>query len=556
MRIAYARMNKLFDVIQYVTSEDYSSRGIPTRYTAVNLHADCGFSFTADWRVTARMNFYQDEGALYFCPRCGTQVIARDTDQHIRISNIYQTKTRGEQVPVDMELKVNEYKHCTDLVVECHVYECQHGEGSAPRLQRQKKRLRMVLRADIGRQELRLTYDRPGHDRTIVMPDPVADPDWPADTPLSYLVSSIGTQSGLLDLRDAFKAWRQSIERKLAEKLGYKVPSFYVAPGFGNYYATGYFHSVLRNIAWRLAAPTAPNYDAHNWHSFHRMMNESGAGGRFEAVWSDVLARTRAGQEYYAAVCDAAGLPNKPALRRALRADELFSAVPYYQDAWRITGDINHTAETAGRLRRWYQWSMRKTVFRFLRTVRYQYGTDYVMALLRMPDDMAVRDTARMYDRLDHVYRTALWRRPHIKRRDLHDAVLLLHDQQELPLAPIPHTPLDRVLPDTVGGFAFALADSTHDLIDISRELHNCVKSYAERVLRNQVTIVCVRRGDDIRACIEVHGRDIHQAKRDQRPGIDKSGVKNDDALNQAVLAWAARKHLAIKTNDIQKAVS
>ena len=92
----------------------------------------------------------------------------------------------------------------------------------------------------------------------------------------------------------------------------------------------------------------------------------------------------------------------------------------------------------------------------------------------------------------------------------------------------------------------------THALVDIGTKLHNCVATYADRVIKGAVAIVVVSKNNELQACIEVTPRDdglsfvqIHQAKLScNHP------VREDPVLNKAVIEWADKVKLnAFKYN-------
>lgn len=540
--LACTSVRQLFNVVQmYEPIQEING----THYNAVQMHVDCGMVFAARWEYRVIMNHVVDEGLAFRCPRCGKLMINHYVD-HDAGDGIYCTH-REEVIPLQMDITVKEYKDYVDLDIRYKACETL-APGVLLRIAPMTRLCRCLIRADIKKQEIRIRQRLPNGKDTEMVADPLAHPEWPGETPLCYLCNSSNVRKYLTELRGAIRSWRQAIEAKLGKKLGYHVPSMYVETRLSDSY--GAFHRVLQNVAWRLAAPTAPKYDRDEWQG---VLSKLEAHDSRLEDWQLVLSRTRAGQEYYSAVCASFGLPNKHSLRKQLQDDGLFAAYPSYTLAHEVTGDVNLIVELGHLLHSEYRWGDdREQLTAFARILAARYDTDAAVRFLRA-NRTDILDTAHMYDELTRENRKALWALPRIQHRELHDAVQQLYNRQKTAYRVIAHRLQDKLLARRVGPYDFYLPGDSYDLCDISSALHNCVKSYTNKAAKHECTIVAVRRDKHILVCIEIRDGSIVQAKRDQRNGLGNSGVCKDAALNGIVVQWARLCHLKIGTKDINQ---
>lgn len=88
------------------------------------------------------------------------------------------------------------------------------------------------------------------------------------------------------------------------------------------------------------------------------------------------------------------------------------------------------------------------------------------------------------------------------------------------------YTDEQKRLADNVGGLEFALPKDSHHLCEIGTALHNCVVSYADRVLKKRCTIVYAKKGGEYKVCIEVCGNQILQELTDRNANPDEATQK------------------------------
>ncbi|MGE1061822.1 PcfJ domain-containing protein [Megasphaera paucivorans] len=532
--LGYAETGLLWDVVQQYRGGSYYDG--TESYPAIQMHVDCGHMFSCRWHLEDHYCHTYDEGQHFYCPKCGAQLIAY-------MGYFYETD-REECIPLQMWFRVTETATTVNLEIKYQAVQSTPREEPLG-LIRQQRRQRCTLQADIKNQCL---YIKTSAGTTTV--DMVAHPDWPETTPLRYLTYKSKASRERKGITDIFKLWRQTIEQKICKKLGYHVPSMYVGTSLQGRY--GMFFNALQNIAWRLAAPTAPKYDRDSWEVLKNYDSE------VLDYEKEVLARTSKGQEYYSAVCDAFALPQKKAMRKALKDKGLFSEI-LFQRAQHITSNFDmllRIGQSIGPVRgagRYYSeygcegagfWR-NEEVMKFLRRIARFYNDETVMRLLTKYCE-TLQDTARMYVQLTPKNKKVFWRQPHVGARDLHDAVMALHDKQKYANRVIPQTREMKALRDRISGLEFYTPEGTHQLNAISAALHNCVKSYGDRAVKHQCIIVGVRTGDTILACIEVRQGTLIQAKL-----LQNKLASSDARMNSIICGWVQKHHLT-PCSDLQ----
>lgn len=525
--LGYARIERLYDVIQYCSGWQHGGG----TYWASQLHTECGCEFRTAWKVGSMTRI--DEGEAYTCPRCG-KWLARRTSGRSWGRQTFCKVYKKQIVPTDMQFRVIAYKNYVDLEIKYHAARCT-GEHTLISVQALPMLNTFTVRADIGRQVLQLISkgrDLNDDERYVKDVDPVYGPDWPLDTPLRHLGQESSAVQERRTVVQLFTLWRHEVEKRLAKKLGYAVPSLYAGTSLTSGY--GLLFSPLQNVAWRLAAPTSPNYERQLWHGV--------AIPAVQEAFQGVLEQTRRGREYTTALCDVFRLPQKASIRKALRHQGVFSVV-LFAAARRITGDVNHILRlapqlgnvSATRYARPQLWGNDEAL-RFLHILAARRGMQAVYAILRQRD---LWDTVGMYYQLRRENRKQVWEGRRVKMRDMHDMVMTLLDRQNFVDRPIEITSTMAALQQRVGPYDFYTPDTTYQLADISRVLHNCVKSYADRAVRHDCIIVGVRFGGKIFACIEVRDGEIKQAKLQYN-----QRARADEAFSRALGVWARRHRL------------
>lgn len=168
----------------------------------------------------------------------------------------------------------------------------------------------------------------------------------------------------------------------------------------------------------------------------------------------------------------------------------------------------------------------------------YIYWSDSRMAL--------IRDAAQAFHsirRIDPDYRPSF----EGSLQAIHDRIALDYDKLKHPkkVFSYPKKVIDWT--EEEEDYVFELPESNHDMIRMGREMHICVGSYANQVLRKRTWVVRMRKKDSEQTdvCIEINpsGR-IVQAKGyyNQKPR---------EPLRDRILEWAKKKNLIASTYDL-----
>jgi Holliday junction resolvase-like predicted endonuclease len=126
-----------------------------------------------------------------------------------------------------------------------------------------------------------------------------------------------------------------------------------------------------------------------------------------------------------------------------------------------------------------------------------------------------------------------------------------LYDKQRYASLPIPQTTLQRLPVEEVDGMEFYTPAETGMFAVISEQLRNCVKSYRVSAANGDIAIVGVRDKNRIVACIEVRLSGVMQPVVVQAKLADNVKLLRNEKINNALLHWAQRQNLRIKTDDV-----
>ncbi len=106
-----------------------------------------------------------------------------------------------------------------------------------------------------------------------------------------------------------------------------------------------------------------------------------------------------------------------------------------------------------------------------------------------------------------------------------HDALANLTYRVKNKKITFKYSQMQQALEDDIDGYSFRLPQNSFQLCEIGTTLHNCVASYAEKVSKNESTIIYVTKEDKYQLCIEVQGNEIIQERAD-RNGVPASEEK------------------------------
>lgn len=97
-----------------------------------------------------------------------------------------------------------------------------------------------------------------------------------------------------------------------------------------------------------------------------------------------------------------------------------------------------------------------------------------------------------------------------------HDALANLTYRVKNKKITFKYSQMQQALEDDIDGYFFRLPQNSFQLCEIGTALHNCVASYAEKVSKNESTIVYVKKDDKYQLCIEVQDNEIIQERADR----------------------------------------
>ena len=106
----------------------------------------------------------------------------------------------------------------------------------------------------------------------------------------------------------------------------------------------------------------------------------------------------------------------------------------------------------------------------------------------------------------------------------------------------IDYTESERALEWEEGGYAFRLVETPAKLFMLGQVLHNCVGGYIKRILSRQCLILYGAKNGEIRLCVEVRSRDVHQC----RANMNRDPTGEDW---EAFCEWKKEKRLNFDVN-------
>lgn len=537
------RVNKLYDVVRRRQEGPWSP--------SLNYHVSCEQSFNCYWPRNYGSNTvdtaYSDH---FYCPVCGEEVDA---------TKFTANASSNDRVPLTMELSIVERRGQLDVVFK---YDSVVIDGDFGQIMAGFKSKRTdIVRFDFKQREVR--YIRRGLSRcgeeTVIEPFKDREYYW-LKTPFAWIKADYSCY--LLHYRDELKTFcsilKKAYSKQLSKAVGYQIK------GFRQHGATtskfGMFASLFDNLIFRMAAPDGPSLSSQLIEDYEYTRGVSNKG-----QMADILALTKAGQSWIDACMQSLQITNASFVRRYVAKRPFLIT----QIMWFIEGfvtDINYKRRVFKFImdsldhrpaERWlidgrhYSSNLRD----FCRLYRHQKGEAAAVRLvLANKNYYEMRDAAQMYFSLSRPQRKAFWATK-IKAREIHDYLVAMDRKSRIENIPVQNGKRYEMLTGAFDGYEFSLPKETHALVDIGALLHNCVATYAGRVVNGDTAIVTVRKDNKVVACIEVvpkfkEGRfnQIHQAKL-----FANGKVSKDLALNQAVIDWADHQKLAINCNDVRR---
>lgn len=500
---------------------------------------ECDQLFAVAWGMIQGSMNYSERGSHFSCPYCGT----------VHHKNVALLKHK-EVAPDQMRLVIKEYRTSVTLEVSCRTMRFTNYLTVDF-----EKNYKECFRFDIKEQTATFTRkSRSDPDISYEIGNPyeinILGEIFHRSILLYFQPFSVVNSNDKTKLNELLKTLRDTVQRKLEKRLGYKVSSMFVSSG--QYYGT--FLLPILNIAYRLACPDAPNLPP--------VYREPPS--KIQDFWTNnlikdfrymerVIAATKKKKPFISALIEATQLPDKPFVRHSLLKDPFsfnlftksFSACQNYDHAIQMYEGLATLFLSTQQTHIENYW---KDLWLFLNEMKQFYGEPGIVRLVSEHKELQTRDCITLYNQLSPVNKQALVDEK-VKLKDLHDWMSWRHKKQN-------HRNIQFSVPDHVvkrlsmqkDRLQFFLPKESIQLLEAGHTLHNCVASYGSHMKNNEKWIVLV--ADDkgkLMACLEIKGNELLQAKLDQNLPVSR----NPD-VNNEILAWAQKAGLKIKTSDVK----
>ena len=501
---------------------------------------ECDQWFAAAWGAVP-CTCYFEMGKYFKCPRCG-----------FNHSKYVVYIDRDEKAPNKIRLQVKEYKDVVTLEVSAEaVYFIDY-------LHVRAHRYREVFRFNIPSQTV--TFKTAAFEEPIEIGNPFKLDVLTTSILRFFRSNSLANANYKSDLTHILKTLRDTVHRKLEQRLGYKISSMHVSPG----QYCGTFLVPILNIAFRVACPDATNLPTIYRSSeiaIHQYWRQKLIGSqpllnRIDAAYMDmVMYKTRRKANFISSVIQSNSLPDKPILRKLLSenhfnvklAVQAFLLCENYDNAislYQAMGEHKHDMP---------YWN--DSFFDFLAKMKPIYGEEGIIRLVGQYQQLQTIDCFRLYNQLNDTNKKVLLQNP-VRLRELHDWISITHARQdhknekfEVPAHIIKRLSMQK------NRLKFFLPKESIELLEAGHTLHNCVAGYSRAMQSNSEWIVLV--ADDkgrLVACLQIQnrnkGQDLTQAKMDRN-----RAVKHNPKLNAAILEWAKKAGIHVSTFDIERPI-
>jgi len=495
-----------------------------------------GFSVQVD-------SYYADN---YHCPFCG---------QEVNCDTFTINAEDENRIPLTMDLSIVSRRTEIDVIFKYDSVIVDGDPGLRQIIKGHKSKRTDIVRFDF--KQRRVLYIRRGIARSSVIeviPDFKPPGYFDSSTPFYWLRGTY--QSLLVEHKEELKSFTTILKKafleKLSKRVGYKVPG--IRQSVSMSCSIGVFKGLFDTLVFRMAAPDGPSISEELLSDY--VENQY---NHIAEPMESLLDLTRSGTSWINALIKLYRLKNNRLTRQLLLTRPFwainvlslinaFSDNPNYERT--LLSFFKASQNEYGR----NHWQFRACTRlpEFLSIYRYVRGEGAAVNLVTSVKDFYhLRDSAETYFRLSRQNRKGFWAQ-RIKARDVHDTLVALSKKEKIKNKSIQQSYIYKRLEATIDGYEFSVPKETHALVDIGTKLHNCVATYADRVIKGAVAIVVVSKNNELQACIEVTPRDdglsfvqIHQAKLScNHP------VREDPVLNKAVIEWADKVKLnAFKYN-------
>lgn len=531
------QVDTLYDVIRRQQIGDTSP--------AIYHHVDCRQSFNCLWPTKYRgMNYGPDPAYAdkFYCPHCG---------KLLNMNKMYVADAYGSQaIPTAIDLSIIDRGQVLDVQFE-YSYILVDSDYLIMRVG-ERPHVIDVIRFDFKKRKVFLVQKKRTRADSVTEVECTVDECNLLTTPIRWLVATDDCR--LFEHRPKFKEFGKVLKKaffqKLSKKVGYTIKPFRLGVQLTE--PTGSLKNLLHNLAWKMVAPDGPTITHKLQIQYRDYFSHFIEGKHNVNAFYKGLDK---GLPFVDALVKGHGLPNTRWVRRLITESPFFYAQAVHTvDLLFLTMDykkalIDWIAETS-KTNDFHLWALsrirseRDPLAKFVRTMCHNWGERKALLFFKSAKSYNdLRDTANMYFELSRDKRKLLWA-SRVQLKTLHDTVMHMRDFEKHENLPVQQTDFHRVLEDTCDGLVFVPVGTTHEVIALGHELNNCVSTYLKRVKRGDCAIVGVYKNQKPVACIEVRPvgekfKEIAQAKI-----VNNKGVREDETVNQAVLAWMQDKKL------------
>lgn len=579
--LATLHAKELYDVIRFPA--DTSGEHIPDpdgrgREPVLTMHTYCGFSFFSFFGSRGFPWGYHSECDRYTCPRCDKILV-----NHVRNArDAFYTSYNGRYVPTSADLYLIEGKDFVDVKMAFEsvsafnqFYVNKHGRSYA-RIRYDFKKRRTIYSfkphqsipdyhelLNPGMDLAIFRFNGDYKDDACTLCGEGQDAHYAASlfcTPFLFLGPNTRLwKDSKTEVRDFTKKIVNAFKRHLEASVGGKVLSPYVPLTGGVSGWGGIFNNLLRNMAWRMLYPDAPNLTKEDLGTVLTARssayprdpeNKITPIDRMHYHLIDMGAKGFAYKKALEAVTEVS--LNKPILS-AIKKQPIKKMVNI-KDVVRIFKAPEHQGAVAAHLMEiinfYYDPAAIRKGLHLVRLMAMIKGEAKAYNFVMESSWTDINDSDRMYFQMSRTGRRRFWAY-RIKSKDVHD--WLVREVTKLGAANVKMTTQTRdmqYLADDLPGGVIALATDSHTLTRWGSLFHNCAGTYKDQVKDCKAVVLAYFVKGQAKVCIEVNPKQkaIVQAK------LPCNRIVGEDPEMLAVVkSWARRKRLAVATLDMEE---
>lgn len=534
--------NKIYNgYAMHIPTEEYATRKV------AYLCSNCLTTFTVSHKWHGYLHGEYCDRYLH-CPKCGNEFNNYGSTQGFK-----ETEHPNKKMPYSMALTLHELKHGYRLNISSKcICISQTDEAS-------KCNAAEVIRFDV--KEKKVTWKSEPGGKAMELGSPY-DRTFLSNTMLGDLaLNVIRSEDNRKQLTDLLRTLRDGIRRKFKEIHGYDIGSLFTRRGTG----FGFLSIPITGIAYRLLIPDIkqglPEFVYMASYAYTDVIRGLGlstcmpdrAGNYSDAMFTNAETMRKA-RDSVTGIMEVYGIRDIPSYRRIIMEYPLHAVYVRLLDKY----FDNDTA--CGLFRRimgvfasggYVVTDAIDKLDSLLEKLTGIWGADETARFVMKSFGKAeFWDMNHMIGRLNKSNAEKL---PKVRLKDAHDWISDVLYKQE-------HEDYSLAIPDAVrrrlemqkDRLKFFMPDTAFQLRDVGKAMHNCVGSYAKKVLDRTCGIVVMT--DDkgtMLACLEVSS-DGGRSRLMQAKLKNNRAVRLDTAINDAVAEWCRAAGVDMATSDIE----